>query len=313
MSRQTGARNFVCKLCRSNKIDEIYVLRDSRDASFDVVRCVRCGLFQTLYEWQAVPPLKVITDLDHVILSEPWGGERELAAQRRKGTALAGILNSQGLLKHARILDVGCGDGYFLSACRDFGAASITGLEFRNANILHAREKLGIRDIRTVPIHDRDVWPDAEFDVVCSIDVIEHVHDLKQFFENSIRIAKPGGVLYHATPGFDSVSHRLGRLLIRMGVDGAGTVLCNVQPAKDLIGGPHVSILGIRQLQWLSTELNLSLISIAYINSYSYSDRHYVSLVPILKNLPLPLSSALFRIARGTVRNKLVFTARVHK
>jgi hypothetical protein len=53
------------------------------------------------------------------------------------------------------------------------------------------------------------------------------------------------------------------------------------------------------------------LVKTYYINSYSYSNRHYATLVPALNRLPPPVGGAIFAVIRRLVRNKLVFLARL--
>jgi SAM-dependent methyltransferase len=162
--------------------------------------------------------------------------------------------------------------------------------------------------VRTAPLEDRVVWPDSEFDVVCSLDVVEHVHDLGTFFESCLRVLKPGGVMLHATPGADSMTHHLGRLASRLGASGLAGTLTNVQYVADLLGGPHVQLMGRRQVEWLARHHRL-MVESEYVPSYSYSDGHYAAVVPQLRWMPRSIGVRVFAMVRRTVRNKLVFWA----
>jgi 2-polyprenyl-3-methyl-5-hydroxy-6-metoxy-1,4-benzoquinol methylase len=310
---------FTCKLCRGAEVARTYRLqRHTKNTKpFVAAICARCGLFQNVYDWQAAalaqrsPEVDVADRFDRL-----WDSEPEHAANRAKGRVFARALDEAGLVQGKRILDVGCGNGDFLRECRSLGATSVSGQEFLHGEaISYARNELSIDDIRTVPFEDRDAWPDAEFDVVCSFDVIEHVHDLAGFFEECIRVAKPAGALFHVTPGSDSPTNRAGRTAVgRLGrahrMRTIGTSLCNLQPADNVGGGAHVSLLGRGPLQWLVSSYRLTLVTAYYTPSYTYSNEHYATLVPGLNRLPLPLGSAMFGLARRVLRNKLVFLAR---
>jgi SAM-dependent methyltransferase len=150
-------------------------------------------------------------------------------------------------------------------------------------------------------------WPDAEFDVSCSFDVIGHVHDLGSFVANAVRVTRTAGFLFQATPGYDTLSHRIGRMLVRIGVTRPGTVLVNVQPVSDFAGGPHVSIIGNEQVRWIADRYGLTRITMGYVGSYSYSDRHYAKVVPLLNYLPQSLGGLIFRLVRKTIKNELVW------
>jgi 2-polyprenyl-3-methyl-5-hydroxy-6-metoxy-1,4-benzoquinol methylase len=310
---------FECKLCRGREVATSYRLqRHTKNTEpFAAAICARCGLFQDVYDWRAATRRQP-SSAAHAAgrLDRLWDSEPEHAANRAKGRVFARALDEAGLVQGKRILDVGCGNGDFLRECRSLGAASVTGQEFLHGDaISYARNELAIDDIRTVPFEDRDAWPDAEFDVVCSFDVVEHVHDLAGFFEECIRVAKRTGALFHATPGYESLANRVGRIAVsRLGrahrIRTFGTSLCNLQPADNLGGGAHVSLMGRRPLQWLASQYPLTLAKAYYTPSYTYSNQHYAALVPGLNRLPLPLGSAMFGIARRVVRNKLVFLAR---
>lgn len=58
----------------------------------------------------------------------------------------------------------------------------------------------GVTNIRAVIGKSRGLIADATFDVVFSISVVEHVQDedFAAFFDDCVRVLKPGGVMYHA-------------------------------------------------------------------------------------------------------------------
>src|SRR5687767_10389958 len=72
-----------------------------------------------------------------------------------------------------RILDVGCGTGGMLTSLQAFG--EVEGIDADPSAIAYCRER-GITSVRLAdspPIP----FPDHEFDVVTSFDVLEHVDD----------------------------------------------------------------------------------------------------------------------------------------
>jgi 2-polyprenyl-3-methyl-5-hydroxy-6-metoxy-1,4-benzoquinol methylase len=301
---------FMCKLCRSEAPRRHYELRGATDHAFPAAECSRCGLFQSVYDWQAREEPRVTDAFDDASERPLWGSAAELESHRNKGSRFARMLDAQGLVGRARILDVGCGKGFFVRACEGLGAARVTGQEFREVDIAYAREKLVLRDIRSSPLSDRTTWPDSEFDLVCSFDVMEHVDDLKAFIEGCLRVVKPGGLLVHATPGYDSISHLAGRAFVRARMRRFGTVLCNLTEPTGPSGGPHVSIFGYESLGWVVENYKVSLVSADYIASYSYSDCHYAALLPGLNWLPQSVGAQVFRFVRSLVRNKLLFIAK---
>jgi SAM-dependent methyltransferase len=51
-------------------------------------------------------------------------------------------------------------------------------------------------------------YPDARFDVVVSMDVVEHVIDPRPWLREALRVLKPGGLLFLTTPNYASRSLR---------------------------------------------------------------------------------------------------------
>lgn len=320
-TRTATATAFVCKLCRGERVGKSYLLQRpwKNRTPFVVVTCAGCGLLQNLYDWQHAVDVQRAerTNLTERDAHELWDSDAEIDAGADKASGFAERLDALGMVRGKRILEVGCGKGQFLRECRDLGAASVTGQEFFNQRPLdYARGELGIDDIRTVGFEDTATWPDGEFDVVCSFDVVEHVHDLQDFFRQCVRLTCPGGLQYHATPGAGSISNRLGRLLVGpLGSVGklrtTGTALCNLQHDDNYRGGAHVSLMDIPQVRWLAERFGLAVLEAGYVSNYTYSNRHYAALVPVVRDLPTAIGSALFAVVRTTIRNKLVFAARV--
>jgi SAM-dependent methyltransferase len=51
-------------------------------------------------------------------------------------------------------------------------------------------------------------YPDARFDAVVSMDVVEHVPDPLPWVQSALRVLKPGGLLFLTTPNYASYSLR---------------------------------------------------------------------------------------------------------
>jgi 2-polyprenyl-3-methyl-5-hydroxy-6-metoxy-1,4-benzoquinol methylase len=115
------------------------------------------------------------------------------------------------LVPGARLLDVGAGEGYFSKVVGDYldqqlsvepssvvSACDVAPEIYRYPRVRCERIGSGA----TLPYHD------AEFDVVCSLEVIEHVEDQFQFCREIVRVLKPGGIAVLSTPNVLNLNSR---------------------------------------------------------------------------------------------------------
>lgn len=104
-----------------------------------------------------------------------------------------------------RLLDVGCGQGQFLArAARRFEAH---GIDISPARVERARAVTGLQSV-SVGSATQLPFPDDFFDVVCALDVVEHLDDAAAFFSEARRVLRDGGLLLFSTPNTESLGHR---------------------------------------------------------------------------------------------------------
>jgi SAM-dependent methyltransferase len=99
------------------------------------------------------------------------------------------------------VLDMGAGTGGLLLACQQRGATCLVGLEVEPELYELAQLRLAdtgieclLTDGNTVPL------PDASFDVIFSIHVIEHVVSPSLYLAEVVRLLKPGGLVFLTCP-----------------------------------------------------------------------------------------------------------------
>ncbi|HET7817501.1 MAG TPA: class I SAM-dependent methyltransferase [Sphingomicrobium sp.] len=99
--------------------------------------------------------------------------------------------------RDARILEVGCGTGHNLAMLSSFGRVEATEMD-KSARALAAK-RLG-RDVEDAALPDLSAWPEAHFDLVALLDVLEHVPDDTSALEAIRERLKPGGKLLVTVP-----------------------------------------------------------------------------------------------------------------
>jgi SAM-dependent methyltransferase len=105
--------------------------------------------------------------------------------------------------KSDRLLEVGCGRGYFLKSI-ELRVQGSCGLEFNSEAVAN---KVTSREIKVSPVEEYRRTNRDSFDVVCSFQVLEHVVDPASFIEGCIDCLKPGGLLAFSTPNSVYVPH----------------------------------------------------------------------------------------------------------
>lgn len=109
--------------------------------------------------------------------------------------------DSGGLYKGLSILDVGCGPGLLSEPLARLGA-SVTGVDasdqFLNAAKSHAKAQDLTIDYQLSSIEDL-VKKRKKYDVVCALEVVEHVDNVDRFLQSCMDVLKDDGVLFLST------------------------------------------------------------------------------------------------------------------
>ncbi|MFH1850646.1 MAG: methyltransferase domain-containing protein [archaeon] len=90
--------------------------------------------------------------------------------------------------KISSVLDAGCGDGYLCSMLKD-RIASISGVDISNSRIDHAKRTFKNIDFKQGSIY-RLPYPDASFDLVTAVEVIEHLEDISRAIREFARVSR---------------------------------------------------------------------------------------------------------------------------
>jgi 2-polyprenyl-6-hydroxyphenyl methylase/3-demethylubiquinone-9 3-methyltransferase len=131
-----------------------------------------------------------------------WDRDGEFKPLHHLNPVRSDYIAARSRLGAARVLDVGCGGGLLAEALARKGAR-VTGIDLAPAMIetarLHAAES-GL-DIH-YRLQDAAVLADSSeprFDVVCCMEMLEHVPDPKEFIAVLARLVRPGGDVFVST------------------------------------------------------------------------------------------------------------------
>jgi len=101
-----------------------------------------------------------------------------------------------------KVLDYGCGNGLFYPLFRSvFPEAEVFGADISSVAIEQIKKKYPeISDRLNVINDDSTNFPDGFFDVVVSVEVMEHVADLDKYLTEIKRVLNKGGLFIWTTP-----------------------------------------------------------------------------------------------------------------
>lgn len=174
---------------------------------FEFVRCDDCGLVY-LRNRPIVAELNRIYGKDYIphFFDEYLGGF--IAGLRRRVQRLKVGPLRKLLPADAVILDVGPGNGEFLSLLRETGPDSwrLVGIDF-SAEAVSALKQRGFEAVES-RFETLD-WPNQTVDAIVMNQVIEHLEDPASAVSKAYEILAPGGILFLETPSVDSWDYML--------------------------------------------------------------------------------------------------------
>ncbi len=183
-----NGRRSSCPTCGSTSVRPLV-----RYASAHLERCNRCKLAFAV---------RLPTDAELTSTYEDYGHAWEDSAVTR--SRYRELLDSfESFRKNNRLLDFGCGAGFFLEEARARGW-EVRGIEHSRYAVELCRSKE--LDVRSGALHEH--FANEEFDVITAFEVFEHLREPEKDARELARILRPQGHLYATTPNFDSLSRR---------------------------------------------------------------------------------------------------------
>ncbi len=122
------------------------------------------------------------------VAEENYWFQRHVAAYRFAAERCGGL----------RVVDAGCGEGYGTRLLGEV-AAKVVGVELVADVVAHARGAYPGTEFLAADVCDLPL-PDASFDAVVSLQVVEHLPDVGRYLAEVARVLRPGGQFICATP-----------------------------------------------------------------------------------------------------------------
>lgn len=142
-----------------------------------------------------------VADIDYDKIADEY-------AQHRRASALAvdELLEQRSLTSDSRILELGCGTGNHVAALVDAASCEGWGIEPSAGMIQYASSGDNLRLVRGLS----QFLPFAEsrFDLLFSVNVIHNIVDTVTYFDEALRVLRPGGLICTVTDSLEMIERR---------------------------------------------------------------------------------------------------------
>ena len=197
---------MLCPACGSSRLRVRLRVRE--------LRFVRCASCQTLFCTDPPPPEATATlyrgteyfenpEYDSPETGGYHGYQGYLSDRRHIEAKFAQVIERvERFRTPGRLLDVGAGPGFLLSAARARGWEA-EGIDLNGWAARFAREEVGV-EVRETTLPDAGLG-DETFDAVTMMDLLEHVSEPSVLVAEAARLLRPDGVLCVLTPDAGSI------------------------------------------------------------------------------------------------------------
>lgn len=200
-----GSKKFkpiTCPICGKERYEVVYrsdfkskdlvpntflSRKSPRKVHYRMVKCLGCGLLYSnpilkekyinnLYTMADVPDVSDLSNASHAYFYY-------------LSTVLA------KLSKKARILDIGCGNGFLLSKLKRHGYKNIFGVEPSRESVKKIENNIKRKDIK-VGLYTNSLFKKNFFDLITFFQVFDHLTDPNKFLKDCYINLKPGGYVF---------------------------------------------------------------------------------------------------------------------
>lgn len=165
------------------------------------VKCEKCGL---IFSNPILEPKK--------IFSLYKGSEFHYTVEstylaKTYGMYLQKARKSLPLSKKLKLLDIGCGNGFFLEEAKRMGVHDVWGIEPGKETVKHARSD--IREKIKVDILRPGLFKKNSFDIITCFHTLDHIIDPNAFLNEVFSLLKKGGKILFIVHNTDGLSVKL--------------------------------------------------------------------------------------------------------
>lgn len=183
-------KNNKCLVCESKKLSKLPDYYEKNG----LIKCDDCGFVFM----EKIPTLQDLSEYykDYSYAGQIYKSEITVKSYN------ALLDEFEKYRKTNKILDVGCGRGWFLEEAQKRGW-EVFGTEYSEAAISLCKSN-GLDNIKAGKL-DPKSFSSADFDVITSFEVFEHINNPNEEIQNINQLLRKGGLFYCTTPNFNSL------------------------------------------------------------------------------------------------------------
>lgn len=182
--------NKSCLICKSSKNRVIF-----NEFGIDILRCLGCGHVFSSYERKQ--------DYDGYFGCQSLKQEEYFWWNKARQKMYHNFCSKFIAGKSGKLLDVGCGMGYFVKYLSSFSPSwQVFGYEISQQAVEYTQDKLGLKNIFCGRVEKSD-FEKKSFDIITLWDVLEHLSNPDVMLSYLNSILKDEGMLFIHTPNIN--------------------------------------------------------------------------------------------------------------
>jgi 2-polyprenyl-3-methyl-5-hydroxy-6-metoxy-1,4-benzoquinol methylase len=198
--------------------------------------------------------------------------------------------------RSGRLLDMGCGLGFFLKVASGYPNWEVFGCEISAPAVQYARARLGLHNVMCTRLEDAD-FPPGSLDIITMWDVIDHILQPDPLLRRCHALLGKGGICFIRTP---NLSTQLLRARLTRRVRGMQPTLAYLMPRDHL----HIySAVSIRRLLERNGFSCVQFVHMHPIQGVSASG----ALARVVKNVCFEVLRALAILSMGALNYDTLF------
>lgn len=222
MNKKIILEKTSCHVCKLNKSKLLLKNHDrfnnDKSIKFSLVKCCNCGLvylnprptaktigyyYKSNYEPYNINKNDFYQQLQASLMKSYYSKESTFL-NYIKSLFYKSIYSPLPKNKIGKILDVGCGNGLYLSQLQENGW-DVYGIDMSSDAVKFAKDEFGLKNVKQGVLEDVD-YPSNMFDVITMHHVIEHLYNPIKVLQKINKSLKKNGLLVISTPNIDSIN-----------------------------------------------------------------------------------------------------------